>query len=1092
MRPLAMILFVVCLVQTTTVGQTILYHENFEDSSATWWNTVQKFKIVSDGSNKILQGTGYSYGMMGEQWYDYRFVALVKLMSGSLHLVYRRSNSGRYALEVFQNLIALTRNSSPANTRIQLAQANFSIGYNAWHLFKIEGIGDLIRVYVDNNLYISYKDPAPLLYGQIGLEVLDNSTAYFDDIIVETDKIIPEQGTDWVRTGGPLGGIGYDVRTDPTDPNIIYVTDQWAGVHKSYDGARTWYPKNEGITSRFGPTADGIPIFSLTVDPNDPNIVWCGTLGMTGVYRSVDKGEHWQLKINGIPATTRLTFRSFTIQPGNSNVVYCGAEWTLSGNEIPVGQKSASRGKIYKTTNAGDSWNEVLDSDALVRTIIVDPANTDIVYAATGIFDRDDVHEEGIWKSTDAGKTWFHINNGVTNLTVGHIEMDPNNSSILFASAGRLGDFGGGPDAQTGEILRTTNGGQLWTRQYGGYSYLPFIYVEIDETNPNVVYASASDRGFFKSTDKGISWFQTTYNPPYINPGHIISIATCKSRPNWLITNSYGGGVFVSEDGAKSWSAASKGYTGCEVADIAVASDDPLKTVAVARSSVFKSTDGGTNWFGIGAMWMRFNNVPSGPLEIRSVAIHPLNSNIMVSTDQASRIYKTTDGGGSWRTVFQLPGDELRTIVYAPSNPNILYAGCTIFGGYQIDRPYPFDPSLPSYGVLKSTDGGETWQYANNGLESTTKDINHIAVHPTNPDTVYLGELNSGVYKSVDGGRSWFKSSTGIVVPDVRAIAIDYSNPSVVYAGSQRGGIYKSTNSGQEWRPINYGMDPEAAIRSIVVDPTNSQTIYAGDWHSGVYRSLDAGKSWYRINAGLRTRAVQKLSISKDGNFLYAGTQGEGVYRLVLNRARPRIQSVIPDTSRSIQIAKGDSLLFTMNAIGLNNDVIHYSWYLNYSLIPNRDSPQFSLKTDKLELGEYQLKAVVADSFSSSQATWQIKVSSLSSVEGDGKDIPKEYQLSQNYPNPFNPSTTIGYSLPKAATVSLRIFNTLGQEVAVLVNEQKVAGYYEVQWNANVPSGMYFYRLSVVPSARRDLVPTEGRNGQAGEFMETRKMVLLR
>jgi len=421
-----------------------------------------------------------------------------------------------------------------------------------------------------------------------------------------------------------------------------------------------------------------------------------------------------------------------------------------------------------------------------------------------------------------------------------------------------------------------------------------------------------------------------------------------------------------------------------------------------------------------------------------------------------------------------------------------LYAGCTIFGGYQIDRPYPFDPSLPSYGVLKSTDGGETWQYANNGLESTTKDINHIAVHPTNPDTVYLGELNSGVYKSVDGGRSWFKSSTGIVVPDVRAIAIDYSNPSVVYAGSQRGGIYKSTNSGQEWRPINYGMDPEAAIRSIVVDPTNSQTIYAGDWHSGVYRSLDAGKSWYRINAGLRTRAVQKLSISKDGNFLYAGTQGEGVYRLVLNRARPRIQSVIPDTSRSIQIAKGDSLLFTMNAIGLNNDVIHYSWYLNYSLIPNRDSPQFSLKTDKLELGEYQLKAVVADSFSSSQATWQIKVSSLSSVEGDGKDIPKEYQLSQNYPNPFNPSTTIGYSLPKAATVSLRIFNTLGQEVAVLVNEQKVAGYYEVQWNANVPSGMYFYRLSVVPSARRDLVPTEGRNGQAGEFMETRKMVLLR
>jgi photosystem II stability/assembly factor-like uncharacterized protein len=1074
MRLLALTFLVVCLVQTTTVAQTILYHENFEDTSATWWNTVQKFKIVSEGSNRILQGTGYAVVSMGEKWDDYRFTVLVKLMSGGVHLVCKQANSGRYALEVFQNLITLTRTNWPENVRIPLAQANLLFGYNEWHLFKIEGIGDLIKVYVDNTLYISYKDPAPLLFGQIGLEVLDNSVAYFDDIIVETDKIIPKQGTDWVRTGGPLGGIGYDVRIDPTDPNIIYVTDQWAGVHKSYDGARTWYPKNEGITSRFGSTGDGIPIFSLTVDPNDPNIVWCGTLGMTGVYRSTDKAEHWQQKNNGIPSTARLTFRSFTIQPGNSNVVYCGTEWALSGTEIPAGQKSASRGKIYKTTNGGDSWNEVLDSDALVRTIIIDPTNTDIVYAATGIFDRDDVHEEGIWKSTDAGKTWFHINNGVTNFTVGHIEMDPNNSNILFAAAGRLNGFGGDSNAETGEILRTTNGGQTWSRQYGGFSGLPFIYVEFDQANPNVVYASASDRGFFKSTDKGITWFQTTYNPPYINPGHIISIATTKNKPNWLITNSYGGGVFLSEDGAKSWSAASKGYTGCEVTDIAVAFDDPLKTVAVARSSIFKSTDGGNNWFGIGAMGMRFNNVPNGPLEMRSVAIHPLNSNIMVSTDAGDRIFKTTDGGGSWRTVFQLPGDEIRTIVYAPSNPTILYAGCMIPGGYQIDRPFPFDPSLPSYGVLKSTDGGETWQYANNGLESTTKNINHIAVHPTNPDTVYLGELNSGVYKSVDGGRSWFKNSTGITVPDVRAIAIDYSNPRVVYAGSQRGGIYKSTNNGQDWQLINYGMDPEAAIRSIVIDPTNSQTIYAGDWLSGVYRSLDAGKTWYHINGGLRTRAVQKLAISKDGNFLYAGTQGEGVYRLVLNRARPRIQSVIPDTSRSIQIAKGDSVLFTMTAIGLNNDVIHYSWYLNYSLIPNRDSPLFFLKTDKLELGEHQLTVVVADSFSSSQATWHVKIVSLSSVEKDGKGIPKEYQLFQNYPNPFNPATTIHFTLPKAGLVTLKVFDLLGREVASLISQELVAGYFSVRWQASVPSGTYVYRL------------------QAGEYVESRKMIVLR
>jgi hypothetical protein len=106
---------------------------------------------------------------------------------------------------------------------------------------------------------------------------------------------------------------------------------------------------------------------------------------------------------------------------------------------------------------------------------------------------------------------------------------------------------------------------------------------------------------------------------------------------------------------------------------------------------------------------------------------------------------------------------------------------------------------------------------------------------------------------------------------------------------------------------------------------------------------------------------------------------------------------------------------------------------------------------------------------------------SVTSVNGS-RHIPAEFSTSQNYPNPFNPSTTISYSLPRSAIVSLRVFNTLGQEVASLVNEQKPPGFYQVQWNANAPSGIYFYRLQ----AR----PIDG--GQAGEYMKTTKMVLLR
>ena len=89
-------------------------------------------------------------------------------------------------------------------------------------------------------------------------------------------------------------------------------------------------------------------------------------------------------------------------------------------------------------------------------------------------------------------------------------------------------------------------------------------------------------------------------------------------------------------------------------------------------------------------------------------------------------------------------------------------------------------------------------------------------------------------------------------------------------------------------------------------------------------------------------------------------------------------------------------------------------------------------------------------------------------------EIPADFALRQNYPNPFNPSTTICYELPKATSVSLRIFNTLGALVAVLVEGYRESGYHQVRWNATVPSGIYFYRL------------------QAGGYLETKKMLLLR
>jgi hypothetical protein len=103
-----------------------------------------------------------------------------------------------------------------------------------------------------------------------------------------------------------------------------------------------------------------------------------------------------------------------------------------------------------------------------------------------------------------------------------------------------------------------------------------------------------------------------------------------------------------------------------------------------------------------------------------------------------------------------------------------------------------------------------------------------------------------------------------------------------------------------------------------------------------------------------------------------------------------------------------------------------------------------------------------------------------------------EFYVSQNYPNPFNPSTVISYRLPVASDVTLKVYDVLGNEISTLVNEEKPAGEYEVEFNAashsgnvwNLPSGIYFYQLLVSSLQSKD--------GKAGSFIETRKMVLLR
>lgn len=211
-------------------------------------------------------------------------------------------------------------------------------------------------------------------------------------------------------------------------------------------------------------------------------------------------------------------------------------------------------------------------------------------------------------------------------------------------------------------------------------------------------------------------------------------------------------------------------------------------------------------------------------------------------------------------------GGEVRSLVIAPSNPNVLYAGTQ--GG----------------GIFKSVNGAATWTSASRGLAGFA--VYALAVHPRNPEIVYAGSLGGGVFKSVDGGAHWAPSGSGIPTTSVFSLAIDPRNPSIVWAGTFGRGMFKSTDGGAHWLPANRTLR-QAAVRSIAIHPRNPSIVYiaveAGP-RLGVFKTTDGGATWRAVNNGLPAfdNGFGVFSVALDPrspDTVYAEPIGEGVYR---------------------------------------------------------------------------------------------------------------------------------------------------------------------------------------------------------------------
>jgi photosystem II stability/assembly factor-like uncharacterized protein len=572
-------------------------------------------------------------------------------------------------------------------------------------------------------------------------------------------------------------------------------------------------------------------------------------------------------------------------------------------------------GGVWKSDDYGRIWTPIFDHESTqsIGAIAVAPSNPNIIYVASGEgLHRPDLSVgNGIYKSTDSGKTWTHL--GLRDgLQIPALAIDPRDPNRVFAAV--LG-HPYGPNEERGLFL-SADGGQNWRKVIYKDENTGASDVEIDPSNPDVIYASmwearegpwedgnevnGTGGGLFKSTDGGGTWHLLTNGLPKDLSQIYVAIAPSDPRRLYATLGTASGGldVYRSDDAGESWAKSTddprpSGRIGGGDLPIPRVDSRNEDVVYIASTVTMKSTDGGKTWSG-------FRGAPGGD-DYQNLWINPNDPDIiLLVSDQGALV--TVNGGASWSSWYNQPTAQIYHVSVSPTFPYRVCGGqqesgsvCISSRGndgaitlrewhpvgaieYGYVAPDPLDPDV-IYGGGRNEVSKFHWstgQVQNvTPIPLRTEKYRTDRSEPTmfsplDPHTLYFA--SNVLFKTTDGGNSWqaisddltrpnpgVPASVGNLIPKdvekkrgvIYALAPSFENINTLWAGTDDGLIWQTRDGGKKWSDITpKELTPWSKVTQICASHFDDNSAYAS---VSRFRLNDEQPYIYRTHDGGKT-----------------------------------------------------------------------------------------------------------------------------------------------------------------------------------------------------------------------------------------------